>query len=104
MGGTTWHNWDHDAILRYPSTIVLLCGVMIALAVRGIRDNGERLLVVAAGVACLMLGEAVPLIFPGVSDWGAGRWLRIVGAVVAVVGLAVTAVTRRDVAASREDG
>jgi Caspase domain len=105
---TTWINWRHDVVLRYPAAIILLCGVTMALAVWGIRVNRRRLLVIGAAVGCLVLGEAVPFIFtdphePG--PWGSGRWLRIVGAVFAIAGLAAAgAMTRRDAPASRRYG
>jgi Caspase domain len=106
-GRTTWENWVDHPIFRYPSAIILLCGLVIALAAAGIRVDRGRLLVIAAGVGCLVLGEAVPLIFTdqGEPPWGSGRWLRIAGAVVAVAGLSVTgAMTRRDAPASRRYG
>ncbi len=103
FGGTTWSHWSHPSIHRYPTTMVLLCGVTIVLAALGIRANRRRPLVIAAAVACLVLGESVPFIFPAVDDWGAGRWLRIAGALVAVVGLtAAAAATSPAVAAQRE--
>ena len=64
------------------------CAFVVALAAAGIRFNRTRLLVIAAGVACLVLGESVPLIFTGAGHWGLGRWLAIAGAVLAVAGLA----------------
>ena len=88
---TTWKNWERYAPYRYPTTMVLLSVLAGVLAARGIRSNRRRLLVMAVAVACLALGESVPFIFPAVSQWGAGRWLRIVGAVVAVLGLAAAA-------------
>jgi Caspase domain len=103
--GTTWSHWEHPALHRYPTTMILLCGLTLVLAALGIRADRRRLLVIAVAVACLVLGEAVPFIFPGVADWGAGRWLRIAGAVVAVLGLAsVAASTGSAVATSRREG
>ena len=97
---TTWDKWQHDSILRYPAAIILLCGLIIALTVAAIRVNRKRLLVMATAVGCLVLGEAVPLIFTSDPHWGSGRWLRIVGAVVAVAGLAAAAARRRQDAPS----
>ena len=88
---TTWKDWEHYAPYRYPTTMVLLSVLALVLAAQGIRSNRRRLLVIAVAVACLALGESVPFIYPAVSQWGAGRWLRIVGAVVAVLGLAAAA-------------
>jgi hypothetical protein len=101
---TTWNHWEAHAPYRYPTTMVLLSVLALVLAVRGLRGNRRRLLVIAAAVACLALGESVPFIFPAVSQWGAGRWLRIVGAVLAVVGLALAAArTGGGVATSRSE-
>ena len=101
---TTWKNWERHAPYRYPTTMVLLSVLALVLAARGIRSNRRRLLVIAVAVACLALGESVPFIFPTVSQWGAGRWLRIVGAVVAVLGLAAAAArTGASVATSRRE-
>jgi Caspase domain len=93
---TTWDNWKNDAILRYPASMILLSGVVIALSWRGIRLDRRRLLVMAAGVACLVLGESTPLIFTSDAAWGTGRWLRILGAAVAIAGLIFAAATTRD--------
>jgi Caspase domain len=103
---TTWGHWT-GGIHRYPSAVILLCGLVIALAVAGIWVNRRRLLVMGAAVSCLVLGEAVPLIYldRGESPWGSGRWLRIAGAVVAVAGLAAAAAaTGRDAPASQRYG
>jgi uncharacterized caspase-like protein len=91
VSGTTWSHWSHASIHRYPTTVILLCGITIVVAMLGIRANRRRLLVIAAAVACLVLGESVPFIFPAVHGWGAGRWLRIAGAAIAVLGLAAAA-------------
>jgi hypothetical protein len=102
-GRTTWQNWKHDSLFRYPSAIILLSGLVIALSAAGVRLDRRRLLLAAAGVACLLLGETVPLIFtdPSGLTWGSGRWLRIGAAVAAVAGLAAAAATmRRDTPAS----
>jgi hypothetical protein len=90
---TTLGNWSGAITARYPLAVVVLCGLVIALAVVGIWVSRRRLLVIAAAVGCLVLGEAVPLIFadPRSGDWGSGRWLRIAGAVVTVAGLAAAA-------------
>jgi hypothetical protein len=103
---TTWAHWT-SGIHRYPSAVILLCGLVIALAVAGIWVNRRRLLVMGAAVSCLVLGEAVPLIYldRGELPWGSGRWLRIAGAVVAVAGLAAAAAaTGRDAPASQRYG
>lgn len=89
---STWAKWG---MLRYPVLIIVLCAITVALATRGIWTNRRRWLVIAAVVACLMLGEALPLIYKGVHDWGAGRWLRLVGALLTVAGLALAAATTR---------
>jgi hypothetical protein len=92
---TTWMNWHNDNLLRYPSTIVLLSAVSLVLAVVGIRRNRTHLLAAGAGCACLLLGETIPLIFPTISDWGSGRWLRIAGAAITLVGVGAVAVRTR---------
>ncbi len=92
---TTWMNWHNDNLLRYPSTIVLLSAVTLVLAVVGIRRNRTHLLAAGAGCACLLLGETIPLIFPTISDWGSGRWLRIAGAAITLVGVGAVAVPTR---------
>jgi hypothetical protein len=89
---STWAKWD---LLRYPVTILVLCAITIAVATRGIWTNRRRWLVTAAVLACLTLGEALPFIYKGVHDWGAGRWLRLIGALLAVAGLALAATTTR---------
>ena len=89
---STWAKWG---MLRYPVLIIVLCAVTIALATRGLWTDRRRWLGIAAIVACLMLGEALPLIYNGVQDWGAGRWLRLVGALLTVAGLALAAATTR---------
>jgi hypothetical protein len=91
---TTWDNWAHH--FRYPASLILLCGVVIGLSSRGVLTDRRRWLVMATGIACLVLGESVPLIFVGDPHWGAGRWLRIFGAVAGVAGLTVAAATTRD--------
>ena len=86
---------------RYPLAMILLCAFVVALAAAGIRFNRRRLLVIAAGVACLVLGESVPLIFTGAPHWGPGRWLAIAGAVLAVAGLALAAARTGDAVPQR---
>jgi CHASE2 domain-containing sensor protein len=76
--------------------VILLCAFVVALAAAGIRSNRRRLLVIAAGVACLLLGESIPLIFTGDGHWGPGRWVAIAGAVLAVAGLALAAARTDD--------
>jgi len=87
-GWTTWHNW-HNAPYRYPAVIILLSGVVIVLSTAALRLRRNRLLVAATAVACLLLGETVPLNFtdPNGMTWGPGRWLRIAAAVITVAGL-----------------
>jgi hypothetical protein len=98
-----WQNAS-DSIKRYPSAMILLCAFVVALAAAGIRSNRTRLLVIAAGVACLVLGESVPLIFTGAGHWGPGRWLAIAGAVLAVAGLALAAARSGEAVPQRPRG
>jgi hypothetical protein len=93
--GTTVHNW-HGITGRYPIAMLLLSAFVIILAAAGIRPNRTSLLAIAGGVACLVLGESVPLIFTGagLDTWGPGRWLRIAGAVLAVASLVLAAGSR----------
>lgn len=87
---TTFTNWHDHLYGRYPATMITLAVLALSLTVRGVWTKSARLLAAAAGVACLMLGEAVPLVYvgPGVGGaWGPGRWLRIAGAVIAVIAL-----------------
>jgi Caspase domain len=88
----TWAKWG---LLRYPLMILVLCAITIAIATGGIWTNRRRWLVIATVLACLTLGEALPFIYKGVHDWGAGRWLRIIGALLAVAGLSLAAATTR---------
>ena len=96
---TTWAKWG---VLRYPVTTLVLCAITIAVATRGIWANRRRWVVIATAVACLVLGEALPLIYKGVDDWGAARWLRLFGAFLAVAGLALAAATTRPREDSRQ--
>jgi hypothetical protein len=81
--------------------MILLSVFVLAFAIAGIRSNRRPLLVIAAAAACLMLGEAVPLFFDGeFAPWGAGRWLRIAGAVIALFAVAWAAVNTADSTAS----
>jgi hypothetical protein len=96
-----WQNWRDVTLRRYPSAMILLCAFVVALAVAGIRSNRPRLLVIAAGVACLVLGESVPLIFTDLGNWGPGRYLAIAGAVLAVAGLALAAARSGDAVPQR---
>jgi hypothetical protein len=98
-----WQNAT-DSIKRYPSAMILLCAFVVALAAAGIRSNRTRPLVIAAGIACLLLGESVPLIFTGAGHWGPGRWLAIAGAVLAVAGLALAAARSGEAAPQRPLG
>jgi TIR domain len=104
-GGTTiWLRWNHYGMPRYPLAVVLLCGVLGALAVAGIRVNRRRLLVMAAAVGLLVVGETFPLLHKGTyGGYGPGFWLGAVGAVVAFVGLVLAAAaTSRDAVVPRD--
>jgi protein-S-isoprenylcysteine O-methyltransferase Ste14 len=68
---------------------MLVCLVVAALAVAGIYSNRRRLLLAATAVACFLVAEAVPLFLTSSPNWGPGRWVRIAGAVIALVGLAL---------------
>lgn len=82
---------------HYSIVLILVSGVIVAVAVLGIRFDRHRAAVVAALLACLVVGEAFPLFFGGYDSLQIGFWLGVVGAVVALVGLAlVAASTRRD--------
>jgi hypothetical protein len=72
---------------RNPAVITLLSGVVIVLSVPALRLRRTRLLVAATAVACLLLGETVPLNFtdPHGLTWGPGRWLRIAAAAAVTV-------------------
>ncbi len=85
---SVWQNWP-DVLHRYPVALILLCALVIALGTAGNRLNRPRLLVMAWAVGCLVLGESVPLIYLHGLGWGLGRWLGILGASIAVVGLTV---------------
>ncbi len=97
---TTWQNWQDYSFPRYPATMMVLCAIAAGLAVSGIWRERRRLVVLSAGTCCLILGEAVPLIYLIYPHWGSGRWLRIAAAVVAVAGTALAAAWT-PVAASR---
>lgn len=85
-------HWGH----HYSIVLILVCGLIVAVAVLGIRSDRRRAAVGAALLACLVLGEAFPLFFANY-DLQIGFWLGVVGAVVAVVTLTlVAASTRRD--------
>ncbi len=100
---TTWENWSHFSHggYRFPAAMIVLSVFVLASAIAGIRSERRRLLVIAAAAACLMLGEAVPLFFAGeFAPWGAGRWLRIAGAVIALAAVAWAAANTADSTAS----
>jgi hypothetical protein len=79
--------WGH----HYSIALILVCGLIIALGILGIRRNRQPALIGAAVLACFVVGEAYPL-FDG--DYGSlqiGFWLGVMGAIVAVVGSTVVA-------------
>jgi hypothetical protein len=87
---STWSNWPAH---RYPVAVIVLAAVVVGLAFAGIRSRRQRAVAAAAAVACLLLGESVPLFFATTPHWGPGRWLRIGGAVLAVVAVSWAAAT-----------
>lgn len=88
---TTSQNWS-SGIHRYVSGTILITVVVIGLGLSGVISERRRRLVLASLLACLLVGESVPLIFtPPSPVWGPGRWLRILGALVCAVGLAQAA-------------
>jgi hypothetical protein len=100
-GHSTWNRVATSEILHwgrnYSIVVILLCGVILALAITGIRRNCRRALDGASWLTCLLLGEAFPLFYGGYKNLRIGFWLGVVGAVVTVVGVALVATaTRRD--------
>ena len=92
--GTTWYHW-RNAAERYPLTVVVLSALTIGFTAAAIRLSRRRALDVAAILACLVLGEAAPLIYPTLTNWGPGRWLGIGAAVTGVLCLTWAAVSAR---------
>jgi hypothetical protein len=87
---TVFDRWSQDP--RYPLAIILLCCVIVALAVPGVGSSRRRLVVTAAAVACLLLGETLPLLHYGsFGHYGTGFWLGVVGAVISVIALSQAA-------------
>ena len=95
LGLSTWEKlstnenlpWGKD----YSIVLILVCGLIVAVAVFGIRFDRQRAAVGAALLACLVVGEAFPLFYGNYDSLQIGFWLGVVGAVVTLAGSALVA-------------